>query len=291
MDDINFKDITELKIMIDFCRLYSSITGIVIDINDVEGNHPKKYYTENEENVYCGIIQSSEIGKNNCLLSGKLAGYEAGKKEEPYIHYCHAGLIDTYLPIFVKNRHIATLCTGQFLSDNPTKENFKKIVHNIKHYDIDFKKLENAYFKTVVIKQQKLCDYHDLMRLIINYIFEMEDKLIFLKNKKYNEIVKKVISHIEKNYNNKIYVGEVADKIFINKYYLEHIFKKETGITFVKYLNKYRIEQVKNRLFQDADIIDACFESGFNSVSHFYKVFKKFVGTSPKKYKDRTTNP
>ena len=287
MDNINFKDIIELKIMIDFCRLYSSITGIIIDINDPEGNHPKKYYTENEENFYCRIIQSSELGKKNCLLSGKVAGYESGKKVEPYIHHCHAGLVDTYLPIFVKNRHIATLCTGQFLLNKPTKENFRKIVNNIRHYGIDLKKLEDAYFKTDVIKRQKLRNYHDLMRLIINYIFEMEDKLIFLKNKKYSEIVKKAISYIQENYSNKIYIGEVADKIFFNKYYLEHIFKKETGISFIEYLNKYRIEQVKNRLFKDIDIYDACFESGFNSVSHFYKIFKKFVGTSPNKYKDR----
>src|SRR5450830_1576173 len=110
---INFEDIAELSIMVNFCRLFSSITGLMIDINDISGNHPKKYYTINEENIFCRIIHGSKIGKEKCIQGGKERGLVASIMRKPDISCCHAGLIDAYLPILLRGQHIGTLCTGQ----------------------------------------------------------------------------------------------------------------------------------------------------------------------------------
>ncbi|MHB8277065.1 MAG: helix-turn-helix domain-containing protein [Candidatus Humimicrobiaceae bacterium] len=67
-------------------------------------------------------------------------------------------------------------------------------------------------------------------------------------------------------------------------YYFEHIFRKETGFTFNKYLNNYRVIEAKKNLMK-ADICRVCYDSGFNSLSHFYKIFKRYTGKSPKSYK------
>jgi len=281
---INFKDILELSIMVNFCRLFSSITGLIIDMNDIDGNHPKKYYTANEENIFCRIIQSSANGKNNCIQSGKERGIRAGILGKPDIHYCHAGLIDVYVPILIRGNHIATLCTGQFLISKPTKKRFEVIKSSLKDYRIDINALEDAYFKTRVISKKHIMNYIDLMNLIVSYIFEVEDKIIFLKSSNFSPMVSKAISYIEKHYIDKVYIKDVSDYVCISKYYLEHIFKKETGLTFVEYLNLYRISQVKKKLIEES-ISSVCFEAGFGSLSHFYKIFKRYTGTSPKGYK------
>lgn len=286
---INFKDIIELNIMVKFCRLFSSITGLIIDINDIEGNHPKKYYTIHEENQFCRIIQSSEIGKNHCIESGKQRGSKAGLLGRPDIHSCHAGLIDVYLPIILRSRHIATLCVGQFLISKPTKKRFNIIKNHVKDYKIDISELEKAYFNTRVISNKHIMNYIDLMNLIVSYVFEVEDKIIFLKNSNYNPIVSKALAYVEKNYNEKIYIKDIAEHACISKYHFEHIFKKETGSTFIDYTNLYRVSKAKSMLAEKS-IASACFESGFNSLSHFYKIFKRYTGTSPKEYKKHIRN-
>lgn len=281
---INFKDIIELNIMVNFCRLFSSITGMIIDINDIEGNHPKRYYTDNEVNEFCKIIQSSGTGKENCIRSGMERGKKAGILGKPDIHFCHSGLVDVYLPISIRGNHIATLSIGQFLTSKPTKKRFETIKKNMKDYGIDLKALEYAFMKTRVISKNNITNYIELINLIVSYIFEVEDKIIFLKSSNFSPIVSKAMSYIEKNYQDKIYVKDAADFACVSKYYFEHIFKKETGVTFVDYLNIYRVSQAKQKLVENK-ISTVCFEAGFNSLSHFYKIFKRYVGTSPKGYK------
>ena len=282
---INFEDIAELSIMVSFCRLFSSITGLMIDINDISGNHPKKYYTINEENVFCRIIQSSKIGKEKCLKGGKERGSIASIMRKPDISCCHAGLIDVYLPILLRGQHIATLCTGQFLIAKPTKKKFELIKTSVENYNIDLKLLEDAYFKTKVISKKHIKDYTELMNLIVSYIFEVEDKIVFFKCANLSGSVSKAISFIENNYNKKVYIKDVAEHTCLSKYHFEHIFKKETGLTFVDYLNFYRITQAKKYLMEKS-ILTVCFDTGFNSVSNFYKIFKRYTGTSPRGYKN-----
>lgn len=282
---IDFEDIAELNIMVNFCRLFSSITGLMIDINDTSGNHPKKYYTINEENSFCRIINSSKIGKEKCLQSGKERGLIASILRKPDIHKCHAGLIDVYLPIMLRDQHIATLCTGQFLTSKPNKKDFEIIKSNVENYDIDIDLLEDAYFKTKVISKKNIRDYIELMNLIVSYVFEVEDKIVFFKYASLSDAVAKAISYIKNNYNKKIYIKDVADHTCLSKYHFEHIFKKETGLTFINYLNFYRVSQAKKHLMKNS-ILNVCYDTGFNSVSNFYKIFKRYTGTSPKGYKD-----
>jgi AraC-like DNA-binding protein/ligand-binding sensor protein len=282
---INFKDIAELSIMVSFCRLFSSITGLMIDINDISGNHPKKYYTINEENSFCRIIHSSKIGKDKCIKGGRERGLIASIARKPDINYCHAGLIDVYLPILLRGQHIATLCTGQFFTAQPTKKKFELIKANIENYNVDLKLLEDAYFKTRVISKKRIRDYIELMNLIVSYIFEVEDKIVFFKSARLSDAVSKAIIFIENHYSKKVYIKDVADYVYLSKYHFEHIFKKETGLTFVDYLNFYRISQAKKYLMEKS-ILNVCFDTGFNSVSNFYKIFKRYAGASPRGYKN-----
>ena len=62
-------------------------------------------------------------------------------------------------------------------------------------------------------------------------------------------------------------------------------FKKVTGKTFITYLNEYRIELVCQKLKQQKmNISEACFQSGFNNITYFNRVFKQMKGISPSEY-------
>ena len=63
------------------------------------------------------------------------------------------------------------------------------------------------------------------------------------------------------------------------------LFKKATHLTFTDFVNQYRINQAKKLLLQDKTVTEACYESGFENLSHFNKTFKKFTSQNPGRFK------
>lgn len=72
--------------------------------------------------------------------------------------------------------------------------------------------------------------------------------------------------------------------------YLSQLFKKETGLTIMNYIQRERIEEAKKLLDHSSDTIASIGERlTFYDQSHFIKVFKKHAGTTPKQYRNRSS--
>jgi len=100
------------------------------------------------------------------------------------------------------------------------------------------------------------------------------------------ETIFKVQKYIEENCSDEITLETVAKTFYMDKYYLSRLFKETTGFTFKEYLILQRISRAKERLFSTNDsIIKVGIDSGFNNVNHFIRIFKKYTGTSPLKYR------
>lgn len=107
------------------------------------------------------------------------------------------------------------------------------------------------------------------------------------KNKDYRvDYVKKVISYIQENYKEKIYIKDLAEQINMNEQYFCRFFKKMIGKIPMEYVNEYRIKKTKELLKEtDMKIVDICLECGFNNIGNFIKVFKKNTSINPIKYR------
>lgn len=102
-----------------------------------------------------------------------------------------------------------------------------------------------------------------------------------------NLTVLSAISFIKQNYNKNIGLQEAASVIKVSEAHLSRLFKKETGINYVKYLNSFRINMSINLMYKkELTINQICQFCGFPTPSYFSKTFKKFLGVSPTKYRD-----
>lgn len=98
----------------------------------------------------------------------------------------------------------------------------------------------------------------------------------------FNEVTTKVIDFVEHSYMEHIYLEDIAEHVGYNRNYLCSLFKKDTGITIVDYLNYVRIRKACEYIsYSDIDINRICYRVGFTNASHFNRTFKKFVGMPP----------
>ncbi|WP_405382961.1 AraC family transcriptional regulator [Maribacter sp. LLG6340-A2] len=97
-----------------------------------------------------------------------------------------------------------------------------------------------------------------------------------------------VIEYIMMNFKNEIKLNEIAEMVAMNKTAFCRYFKKNTHKTFVNFLNGVRINYACKLLKENNatnSVSMACFNSGFNSLSYFNRIFKKNIGCAPSEYR------
>ncbi len=100
-----------------------------------------------------------------------------------------------------------------------------------------------------------------------------------------NENINKLLIYINDNLTENLSLDFLAEKFFMNKFYLCKLFKKCTGYTLTNYINYKRILLAQELHRNGQTLMQACINSGFNSYSNFYRMYVKQIGTAPKHFK------
>ena len=91
-----------------------------------------------------------------------------------------------------------------------------------------------------------------------------------------------IISYINENLYNDITIDSIASYFSLNRSYLMHLFKKETGYSIYKYITEKRLFKAKELISNGYNLTEACYLVGFKNYSSFYRAFKDRYNTSPK---------
>jgi AraC-like DNA-binding protein len=93
------------------------------------------------------------------------------------------------------------------------------------------------------------------------------------------------LTYIEENYSEKVALGVVARLCGIGRYQFSRIFKRVHGRTFREFLILHRINKAIPLLARPgASITNVAFAVGFNDLSHFAQMFRRYVGVCPSDY-------
>lgn len=99
--------------------------------------------------------------------------------------------------------------------------------------------------------------------------------------------LKRLYQFIEDNYQRKFELAEVAALTNLTPAAFCRYVKRMTRLTFTRFLNQYRINQAQKLLLLDYNVTEACFSSGFESLSYFNKIFRRVTGENPLQFKKR----
>ena len=196
-----------------------------------------------------------------------------------------AGLCETAVPVRAGESVIAFLHTGQVLLQPPDKVKFKLIATTLIRWgaEVDLKKLEGFYFNTCVIAPMQ---YEAIIGLLSSFAAQLAAcslVLILHGQEKESPTISRALNFIEEHSDEELSLSAVARVANMSATYFSGRFKEATGINFVDFVARTRVEKARALLLNpDRRVSEVAFEVGFQSLSQFNRAFRNITGDSPR---------
>ena len=172
------------------------------------------------------------------------------------------------------------------------------------HLDVpvEFKQYKDDFHKCCleVIEEQEACEIGKeliLKSLIMKLIALLLKETNYVKNKKKidrydfplydkSNVVKIILEYFDNNYMNNISLDDMSRNMYLSSVYISKVFKEKTGESPINYLINLRLEKAKDLLISTESPVKAIAQSvGYNDAYYFSKLFKKYYGHSPCKFR------
>lgn len=269
----------------DYERAFSAATGLSLALRPVETWQVALHGKENE-NPFCALMAQTNRCCAACLeVQDKLT---SGSPDQARTAVCFAGLTDAAVPLRVGERLIGFLQTGQVLLHAPKKAQFDRTARKLVQWgmDVNLSRAEDAYFHTKVLTKKQYASIVRLLTIFGQHIALLSNQLSTQAEKAEPAAVRRAREFIARNQDRDLSLAEVAKAVNTSTYYFCKLFKKATGLTFTDYLSRVRIEKAKNLLLNpNARVSEVAYAVGFQSLTHFNRMFRKLSGQSPSAYR------
>ena len=134
-------------------------------------------------------------------------------------------------------------------------------------------------FGTSFYQKLKFAEY---LLLLNRYLLKRENQKISLILPTANPQILQILDYINAHLTQDLSIDKIADAAFLNRSYLMHLFRQETGTTIGGYLTEKRLFAARTLIQSGCPVTEAALQSGFPSYSAFYRAYLKKYGCSPK---------
>ncbi len=132
-----------------------------------------------------------------------------------------------------------------------------------------------------------MLDKNILSGIMISIISKMLLKAtISNANRSTSNVVAKVVEYVSNNFNKKLSLAMVSKELNFHQSYISRCIRKELGMSFENYCNKYRMDHaIQLLMYYDLSVARVAEKVGFKEPKYFSYVFKKYFGFPPSKIK------
>jgi AraC family transcriptional regulator, arabinose operon regulatory protein len=100
-----------------------------------------------------------------------------------------------------------------------------------------------------------------------------------------------VFQLVEARFGERLTLRDLAETVHLHPAYFSAFFKRTAGVGPHEYLARYRLERARDMLLaSDYDLSEIARRTGFCDAAHLIRVFRRFEGISPGRYRSRTKN-
>ena len=269
--------------------------NLSITLHDLTGNTRDGVYRllpfNTHRNPYCLFVKSNQALWNHCARR-QFKILEKVKRHGMIIGECFCGVKELVFPLnTLGNVTVGFLCVSGYRSQGD--ESLPRLTACTKKYGFDLSELLHVYHNCL---SPHLPDI-DFVQIIIDPLRSMYSVLEYhvnlLSPKKnyvaghdYNRGFGRIIQYVDRNYNMRLKVSDIAKAFNCSESHINHLFKKFCGFSFNQYINRLRIDAAKCLLESvELKIWEIAQSVGFFEPNYFCSVFKKETGYSPSEYR------
>jgi AraC-like DNA-binding protein/ligand-binding sensor protein len=274
------------RIYQDYEQAFGKTTKLPLEISSIDIGPEVPLVRSKYANPFCAILaRTSKICAACPELQRKVGGADTSDTQTLR---CFAGLTNTSVPVKLEERVVAFLQTGQIFLRTPSAKRFKKIATQLISWGVkvNLARLENAYFHSRIVSPDQ---YHAIVRLLeifAEHLSLIANHIALQQINGDSLIIRRAKDYIETHQFEPITLEEIAHALNVSMFHFCRSFKKATGLTLVTYLNRLRIEKAKILLRNNSlRISEIAYEVGFQSLTHFNRIFRKLVDCSPTEYR------
>jgi AraC-like DNA-binding protein len=151
--------------------------------------------------------------------------------------------------------------------------------------------------KTLLEIEEEMCNQRPCFSVIVKYrlfsalttILRNHPGVNYQKTVKaadhLTQSIKLSIDYIQRNFERKLTLEEIARVACLSPTYFSYVFKKLNGVSLWKYINIKRVERAIEILeSENVSKLEVAERCGFSSSSNFYKIFFAITGKTPSDY-------
>jgi AraC-like DNA-binding protein len=273
------------KVFQEYEKAFTEATGMPVALRPVE-TWQLPHHGKRNEGPFCTLISQKSRACASCLSVQETLSTMAA--QEPQTIGCPNGLCDTAVPVKLGDRLIGFLQTGQVFRKKPTENQFERVARQVSEWGVEADRqiLHQAYFATRVVPPKQHEATVKLLTIFAQHLSMLSNQVIVQQENAEPPVITRAKEFIQEHQTENLRLGHVAKACNTSTFYFCKMFKKVTGINFTDYLSRVRIEKSKNLLLNpNLRVSEIAFEVGFQSLTHFNRVFKKILGQSPTEYR------
>jgi len=282
------EQLNQSRIFADYQKAFGQATGLPLSLRAAEAWRPVHEHSA-YENPFCALMAKTSRTCAACLQVQEEIAENPGPGARTVS--CFAGLKDTAIPLRFGHELVGFLQTGQvFVGTGPDKAGFKQVTKQLLDWGLktDLSKVEESWFHTRVLTEEQYQAMVRLLAIFAQHLAIVGNQILVQERNAEPPTVVRAKQFIAAHQGEDISLGDVARAVNTSTFYFCKLFKKATGLNFTDYLSRVRIEKAKNLLLNpNARVSEVAYEVGFQSLTHFNRVFRKIVGESPTEYRRR----
>ncbi len=274
------------QIFRDYERAFSEATGLPLAFQPADERRPTMRASE-WANDFCRRMTETTPGCKLCLEAQEQLCQDDG---ETHTVACRAGLTDSAVPVRMGDKLLGYLQTGQVALMKPTKASFRRLVEWLGRGDssTDWQALEKAYLDSPMLNREQYDAMVRLLEVFAQHLALAAEQIATQQDNAEPALVTKAREFIEQNQGDQISLTDVAKAVHASTFHFCKTFKKATGFTFTQYVSLVRVAKAKHQLANPQKrISEIAYEVGFQSLTHFNRIFRKITGQNPSEYREQ----
>lgn len=226
----------------------------------------------------------------NQLLHWNESNKASGNSEqiiERIIKEIYYGVDNNNLPYVTENLKLLREELRSHIMDSQIY--VKYLYSNILKRMFDNSRIPYGDFKTHLDKlfqENSLSGIHKMI-LTLTVQFMEAHKAEEAGGSEQKKVIRSVIEIVELRYQEDISLQSIAEEVYLSPSYLSYLFKKEVGVSLIKYITMTRLDKAKELLLSgNMKIAEVAAKVGYQNYSYFNITFKNNVGISPAQFRE-----